>query len=228
VHVFEPRFTPTTLEVDALVGQYTLCEDGWVGGLRLAATGPSTLSGQYISYRFGTRHAVSAHLTADGPKQVHFDIHDFNGLPAQHFTGYPGADARRLIAGATDWRDERYGFYARRGVPRPLPAFRTGDALPADFAGVFVLRCGAAAINVELAHEDERRLAGHWRYRDAEPMQVAGEVDHDDPLLVRLVFRTQGADAAFTGYLFSRPKNVVAGWIDTPEARHGCYLVRTG
>jgi hypothetical protein len=228
MRIFDPDFMPATLHADAFAGQYTWYDDGWAGGLRLSADGPSTLSGRYTSHRFATTHTVSGQVTGPLSHEIHLDIHDFNGLAAQRFTGYLATESRALIAGFTQWRDERYGFYARRGVPRALPAFRAGEALPADFAGRYVLRCDGGPASVELTHDGERRLSGHWRHRDGSPYEITGEVDPAEPLLVRLTLRTQAAEAALTGYLFSRLKNLVAGWIDTPRVRVGCYLVRIG
>jgi hypothetical protein len=103
-----------------------------------------------------------------------------------------------------------------------------GDAIPADFAGRYTLRCDGGPASVELVHDGGRRLAGQWRYRDDDPRGITAEVDQEEPLLIRLTLRTGVTDAVLTGYLFSRPKNVVAGWIDVPQARIGCYLVRIG
>jgi hypothetical protein len=219
---------PTTLGADAFLGQYTWYDDGWAGGMRLWAVGSGQLAGRYTSYRFGTTHPVSARTTGPPHHEVQLDIQDFNGLAAQRFTGYPADRSGALVAGVTEWRDERYGFYADRGLPRALPAFRAGDAVPADFAGSHVLRGASGPATVELAHDGGRRVVGHWRHRDGDSGEVHGEVDPADPLLVRLTLRAAAADATLTGRLFSRPKNVVAGWMDMAGARAGCYLMRIG
>jgi hypothetical protein len=228
MRIFDPEFMPTTLHAEAFAGQYTWYDDGWPGGLRLSADGPSALSGRYTSYRFGTTHQVSALVGSTFSNEIQLNIHDFNGLDQQLFTGYLAAEGQALIAGYTQWRDERFGFYARRGVPRALSAFRVGEVTPADYAGRYILRCDGGPASVELTHDGERRLSGHWRYHDDQPYDVSGEVDPGDPLLVRLSLRTQAAEAVLTGYLFSRPKNLVTGWIDTPRTRAGCCLVRIG
>jgi hypothetical protein len=228
MRTFDPEFVPTTVSAEAFAGQYTCYDDGWAGGLRLAADDPSTLSGRYTSFRFGTNHTVSAQITGPLSHKIQLNIHDFNGLAEQPCTGYLATEGRGMIAGYTQWRDEVLGFYARRDVPRALPAFRPGEAVPADFAGRYILRCDGGPASVELTHEGERRLSGHWRHRDDRPYDITGEVDRDNPLLVRLTLSTQAADAALTGYLFSRPKNLVTGWIDTQRARIGCCLVRIG
>jgi hypothetical protein len=226
MRIFDPDSMPTTVGVDAFAGQYTWYDDGWAGSMRLSADGSSTLTGRYRSYRFGTTHPVSARMSGPLSHNIELDIHDFNGLAAQRFTGYLATRSRALIAGVTEWRDDRYGFYARRGVPRALPAFRPGDALPEDFAGCYTLRCDGGPASVELAYEGEGRLSGRWYCRDEDPCEVTGEVDPVEPLFVRLMLRDPHGEALLVGYLFSRPKNVVAGWIDLPQGRVGCYLVR--
>ncbi|MFI6908725.1 hypothetical protein ACIBKY_46205 [Nonomuraea sp. NPDC050394] len=171
---------------------------------------------------------MSAQVAEDPPHELVLDIHDFNGLAAQRFTGYLATESRGLIAGYTRWREERYGFYARRDLPRPLAAFRSGEVAPPDFAGLYTLRCDGGPAALELLHVGDRRLSGHWRPPGGEPHQIDGEIDQGDPLLVRLTLSTPAGPATLTGSLFSRPKNVIAGWIDLPAARIPCYLLRIG
>ncbi|MFC4893964.1 hypothetical protein ACFQVD_06280 [Streptosporangium amethystogenes subsp. fukuiense] len=64
----------------------------------------------------------------------------------------------------------------------------------------------------------ERRLGGSWLQAGTEPYGVSGEIDADDPLPVRLDIDVPKGPARFTGSIFSRPKNALAGWIDTTLA----------
>jgi hypothetical protein len=221
MRAFESGFTPPTVGPPALAGQYTWYDDGWPGTMRLWLH-DARLVGRYTSHRFGTSHRVTADL--DG-HELRLDIHDFNGLDAQRFTGYLATEGRMVIAGVTQWRDERFGFYAYRGVPRALATFRPGDVAPGDFAGAYTLRCDTGPVSIELTHDGDRGLAGQWRHRDEEPHDISGAVEPDDPLLVRLTLLPH---VQLSGYMFSRPKNVVTGWLDLLAGRRGCYLVRIG
>ncbi|MFC4039789.1 hypothetical protein ACFO1B_15290 [Dactylosporangium siamense] len=223
MRVFGSEFTLTTVSADAFAGQYTWYDDGWAGALTVSAHGDSALSGQYTSLRFGTTHRVTATVGGALPTGIALDIHDFNGLDAQRFTGCVGTGSRALIAGVTQWRDERYGFYAVRDAPRPIAAFRVGEVEPGDFAGRYTLRGDAGPVRVELTHTGGRAVEGVVHRPGDGPLPLAGAVDPDDPLLVTLT----AGDAVLSVRLFSRPKNVLAGWIDVPGARIPCYLVRT-
>lgn len=219
--------SPPILQAGDFAGQYTWCDDGWLGRLELAAdTGSGPLNGTYFSYRFQTEHRVTAVFGGEWPHEIQVSIHDFNGLDTQEFTGYLSTARRNAIAGVTYWRAERYGFFARKSAPRLLPSFRRGEVEPADFAGSFSVRCDGGPATLVLDQVDGRRLAGSWLESGLDPCGVAGEIDADDPLLVRLVIGAPEAGVNFTGSLFSRPKNALAGWIDTPRTRIGCLLVR--
>ncbi|GIH26288.1 hypothetical protein Aph01nite_45980 [Acrocarpospora phusangensis] len=219
--------SPPILQVNDFAGQYTWYDDGWLGRLELAEdTGEAQLRGSYFSYRFQTEHVVTADFGGEWPHEIRVRIHDFNGLDAQEFTGYLSPARRNAIAGVTYWRQERYAFFAKKSAPRLLPAFRRGEAEPGDFAGTFAARCDGGPATVVLEHLDGRRLSGTWAQPGGGSHDVTGEVDADDPLLVRLAIDAPGGPATFTGSLFSRPKNAVAGWIDTPRTRIGCSLVR--
>lgn len=218
---------PPILQVDDFAGQYMWHDDGWLGRLELtAAGGEFPLRGSYFSYRFQSEHEVTAVFGGERPHEIRLSIHDFNGLSAQEFTGYLSAARRNTIAGVTYWRQERYAFFAKKSAPLLLPAFRRGETLPADFAGTFSVRCDGGPATLVLDQVRERRLGGTWLQAGTEPYGVSGEIDADDPLLVRLDIDVPKGPARFTGSIFSRPKNALAGWIDTPRTRIGCLLVR--
>lgn len=228
------RPAPEPVRPGDFVGTYALYDDGWPRRLRIASTPDGELQAAVHSYRAGVPpdYAASIRVGETAPHQVTLVVRDFNELPEQVFHGWFFTRTRNGFAGVTDWKGKPYGFFARRSRPLAIcPPAERGPSL-ADVVGSHTLYCdgvratvhldpaGSSAVTGELSESGSDRtfgVTGEFQVGDASRLTLAidGVPGTDEPV-------------TFDGYVFSRPRNVVAGELHWDGATFGCYLARFG
>jgi hypothetical protein len=208
------------------IGRYAFYDDGWLGALTLSEGSGGGLNASFHSYRFDADYRATALVGDRAPNEIVVRIRDFNELEEQVFTGYLFTRTKNAIAGQTEWKGVPFGFYGRRSRPRQVSPFGFGPLQPVDFAGTYSVYCDGEPATVHLIFEQGSVLSGTWRWTfDGTAFPVAATVG--DGVAHRIDLSIPGAGSPlFTGYLFTRPKNVVAGSIDHAETRLGCYMLR--
>jgi len=240
------RAAPGALDLHAVAGTYAFYDDGWPGRLLVARRGPD-VEATLRSYRFGADYPAVVRVGGHGPHHVEVVVPGFNELPEQVFSGWFFGDGAKGFAGVTDWKGQEFGFFARRtrphdlyrrsgtrspnagDGPEPVDARSAAAIGPGAFAGSWAVCCHGSRATLEL-RDEPGRLAGTWSVA-GQPYEVAvagpdpGAPEH------RLAFDVLGvaglaAPPRFTGYLFTRPRNAVAGTVDVAGTPFGCYLTR--
>ncbi|MFD0200309.1 MULTISPECIES: hypothetical protein [Saccharothrix] len=227
VELFAPL--ADTVRPADFAGQYSFFHDGWPGTLTLQVQGGRALRGTYRDERFAETFTVIAKVDPVVRHRVAITIRDFNWLPEQVFTGCLSTRDRQVIAGTTRWRDEPFGFLAAKEPVREPDVYRSGPVEPADFAGHYELVHDGLRGTVELAHEDGLALTGRLRTAELD-LAVRGEVDPavGHGITLRLTGDLRLSTVRFTGHLFTRPKNTIAGTVEGPAGPTGFYLVKRG
>lgn len=207
-------------------GRYAFSDDGWPGSLTLGEGTGRTLTAAFHSYRFDADYEVTAIVSRERSNEIVIRIHEFNALDEQVFTGYLFTQARNAIVGQTEWKGSPFGFVGRKSRPRTLSPFRGGPAEASDFGGSFSVYCDGHHATMETTLEDANRLEGLWRWStSSETMPISIRTDDGVPQRCSLVAGTPRTPR-FTGCIFTRSKNVIAGWVEDGDARMGCYMVR--
>jgi hypothetical protein len=214
---------------ERFAGLYRVLEDGWRGRLLLTHDSGRRLTGQFRTDRYANDFVVRAEVDVDVPHKVHITIEDFNEMDEQLFLGYLFRDRANVIAGTTYAEQTTFGFCARKTRSLMFAAFGSGDVRPEHFAGLYILheddRKGLLSLDVA----DERNLTGTYTQLGApHAYRVTGRVDDVVRHAVRLqIDHPQGSDdRIYTGYLATRPKNLVAGSVDCSGLTLGFYMVK--
>ncbi|MEU0947238.1 hypothetical protein ABZ379_31635 [Streptomyces canus] len=224
-------FTPQAAAIKPadFIGQYAFCHDGWPGTLTLEMQGGRNLRGTYRDERLAQTFVVIGKVDSAVRNKVTLTIRDFNWLDEQVFIGYLFSRSREAMAGTTLWRDEPFGFLATKAPALTPEVFRSGGVQPDDFAGCYDLVHDGITGSVELEHTEGRLLSGRLDSTElGRELAVHGEVDAAVPhqVSLRLGGDLRLAAVRFTGYLFSRPKNTVAGVIESAAGTTGFYMVK--
>jgi hypothetical protein len=211
-------------------GRYDFRHDGWPGTLLLRYTGSRNLQGSYHDDRTNADYRVTAKIDIRAPNRIDLTIRDdFNWVGEQRFVGYLSTGDKQVIAGQTFWKDIPFGFVAgKTELFAAGGAFRPGEVEPADILAEYELHADGRSARLALTEADGRRLSGHCTV-GGETAAVFGEVGegpgHEIVLTVAASPAARATIAArLTGYLFSRTKDVVAGWVNVGSAKAGFYL----
>lgn len=227
--VFVPR--NSTISPASFAGEYVFQHDGWPGVLTLRISSGRNVRGEYRDSRLNQTFTVTGKIDTTLRHRLEMVVHEFNWLDEQRFVGYLFTHGTQAIAGTTWWKESPFGFVAWKAAEVPPSAtFQTGDAEPADFAGRYdMLHDGWAAV-VELDHTEGRRLTGVYRNPGLDrELRLEAEVDADVPHACTMRFTGDlrlGAVQA-NGYLFSRPKNAIAGEIRYRDMPTGFIMTRS-
>jgi hypothetical protein len=228
---------PAGLQPVDFAGRYSIYDDGWAGTLWLEHRGGRKLDGTYHGIRFEAYFEVTAEVDERKPHLIELTIHDFNWQDEQLFIGYLFASTKNTITGCTMWREQPYGFVARKSRFLTLASFRSGGVQPYDFAGAYSLYHDGYQATLVLAPGQARMLRGTYSRRSpAIELPVTAEIREDVPheIEIRIPGEVVGsaavgepdASALLTGWLFTRPKSAIAGWLDHGETRSGFYMTR--
>jgi hypothetical protein len=221
----------SAVKPSSFAGRWAFYDDGWLGTLTLHSEAGQELSGTCYSERFGQEYRVTGSVSGSLPHKVEIVIHDYNWLDRQVYEGYLLTHGRNAITGRTTWRGEPFGFVARRTTTLTLGSFGSGPVRPADFAGGWTLYLDGQRATLELTHDPAADLLrGQCTGQAVGSLQVTGQAGTDVGHGTRLVLHPEGEPAAeelvLSGYLFSRPKNAIAGWIEGGPVPVGFYLVK--
>ena len=212
-------------------GEYEFTHDGWPGTLTLHAQAGRSMRGSYRDNRFSQTFVVIGQVDPEVRHRISFAIRDFNWLDEQQFVGYLFTRGRQEFAGTTLWKEEPFGFVARKASSLALGTYRTGGVEPSDFAGRYDIHHDGWSGTLDLEHQGGRGLTGRYHQESlGRDLTVEGEVDPVVRHAVSLRFTGDMRLAAIrlTGYLFTRPKNAVAGVIEGPAGPTGFYMVKRG
>jgi hypothetical protein len=229
VELFAPD--PGAVKPADFAGEYAFAHDGWPGTLTLHVQRGRSVRGSYRDGRFNQMFVVTGEIDREVRHCLTFVIHNFNWLDEQRFVGYLFTHGRHMLAGTTHWRDEPFGFVAGKEAFQSLGTYRTGNVKPADFVGEYDIHHDGRSGIVTLEHRAERQLTGSYQHESLpQPLPVTAEVDPvvGHAMSLRFIGDLRLAAVRLVGYLFTRPKNAVAGVIDGPAGPTGCYLARRG
>jgi len=233
--MFAERFVPNPELVtpSAFEGHYTLYHDGWYGTLRLEHESDGRFSGSYHSVRFKRRYAVSAEIDKEQYHKIRISFLDFTQIlqtPNQEFVGFIFTHNLNCIAGLTTARDVPFGFFARKTGPMYLSDMGDGSekTSPSDFAGHYTLYHDGLQADVALTCLDNEQLCGSYQWgvtRSRRDLEV--QINENFPHEIKMVSRTKdGQPVVLTGYLFTRPKNGIAGFVEYEEKLSGFYMTK--
>jgi len=233
--MFAERFIPNVELVtpSAFAGYYTLYHDGWYGTLRLEHESDGRFSGSYNSVRFSKRYVVSAEIDKDHHHKIRILFHDFTQIlqtPDQEFVGYIFTHSLNCIAGLTIARDISFGFFARKISPMYLSDMGDGSekTSPAAFAGQYTLFHDGMQADVALRCQDNEHLSGIYQWgvaRSRRELEV--QTNENMPHEIKMVSQTDDdRPVVLTGYLFTRPKNGIAGVVEFEDKRSGFYMTK--
>lgn len=223
--------TPTPDPAD-LAGAYTFYHDGWRGWLRLVPDGERGFRGSYHDDRSHKDYQVTATVDVALPHRLELSIVDFNWMECQIFTGFVFRATRNGIAGWTVWGGDQktYGFLARKTASLILSKFAREEepVQPKDFGGRYsVYEDGRHGV-MTLIPDAEPILRGTYRQDGSgRALVVHARIDPVIAHQIELVVDGPPGDArVFHGYLFSRPKNAIAGWAEVGGSSVGFYMTK--
>ena len=219
---------PVSEPLADLLGRYAFYDDGWMGMFHIHVD-DGNLRATYRSYRFRSSHSVTLLPRNGPPHSVRFTIQDFNELPQQFFSGYFFTGSRNAIAGSTEWKGVPYGFFARKTRPVSLGPLGSDKVEVDDYAGKYYFLCNGTRASLWLSVAGKRSLTGSLR-SGGEEVTVSGRVDedvsHKTVLTLGDVYKVDQSLPTFTGFLFTRQKSAMAGWVEWRKIRLGCYMLR--
>jgi hypothetical protein len=221
-----------SVDVADCAGRYAFYDDGWLGMLVLAPSQDGAVAGRFHSYRFDDDYRVSVAVDPQRPHAITLEIHHFNELPSQSFSGWLFTRRPVAIAGETEWKGQRFGFLARRSWPTSLGRPRTGAISEADFAGQFSLYCDGLHATLSLGVTGPGELKGVLvETEDRTEHEVVARVGQQAPHQLTVVVRSsdsRGSDPepTMSVFLFTRSRSVCAGSLVWGRTQLGCYLER--
>ncbi len=215
---------------EAFAGRYRMLEDGWRSRLELVLMGERRLEGRYNNTdRDEKDYRCVVDVDPDIPHKMNMRIADYNEMPEQLFVGYLLRPGRNVITGITFAEGTTFGFVAHRTRSLVFASYRTGDVRPGDFAGSYSLHEEEGRGIIQLALGSDGALAGTYRrLGQMQEWPVAAQVDPSvrHGLIMRLEEPAARGERLFTGYLFTRPKNAIAGWVERGGEPSAFYMVK--
>lgn len=229
---------------DDFAGTYSFYHDGWRCWLRLVRPEASQrlLRGRLFDHKLGGRqHDVEAVVSTDPPHRVEIRALEYNWMDdGQVFDGFLFQRTKNAIAGSTIWAgDQRpYGFFARKtaaltlspfgGMSKKRPDQDAERVAFEEFGGLYsVWEDGDHGV-MRLVPGPGSSLRGNYRpdSSSGSALAVEGRIDATVPHQVELVAKGSGLERVFHGYMFSRPKNAIAGWMEVGGSRTGFYMTK--
>ena len=221
-----------TIEVvpERFAGLYRFLEDGWRGWLLLSHEGDRQLVGRYRTDRYVKDFDVVAEVDEVVPHKVRITIPHFNEMSEQLFMGYLFRTGGNVVTGITYAEGTTFGFCARKTRSLILASYGAGEKVrPQDFTGVYTLHQEDESGVLRLEHDAGDELHGAYApWNGTEVLPVTARIDETVRHGLRLYIKGGEAEdgRTFIGYLSTRPKNMVAGWIERAGVSLGCYMVR--
>jgi hypothetical protein len=210
-------------------GLYRFLEDGWRGRLELTYDEGRRLNGRYRTDRYQKDFDVDAEIDADLPHKVRITVAEFNEMAEQLFVGYLFRTSANVITGTTYAEGTTFGFCARKTRSLVFASFRSGDVRPEDFSGLYTLHEEDRQGVLRLAVVDGDRLGGTYtELGESRAWRVTAHVDEAvrHGLGLQIEHPRGAEDRVYTGYLATRPKNLVAGSVSRAGRPLGFYMVK--
>ena len=229
-----------TVEPRDFAGQYSFYHDGWHGTLKLKHVEGQKLTGNFYSDRFDDNFRVTAEVDEKLPHQILIIIHKFNWMDKQLFTGYIFTRSKNAIAGFTEYEPAEsdreaktpFGFFARKtGALFLRSTYKNEEenVEPEDFAGRYSFYYDGWHGTLNLKYVKGQNLAGNFNSDHFDGnFYVTAEVDEKLPhrILIAIHEFNRIDKQLFTGYLFMRPKNAIAGSAKWNEIPFGFYMTK--
>jgi len=217
----------TIVRPEDFAGRYSFYDDGWTGRLLLEHDGDGRLWGTYHSDRDDRDYRASSSV-GPPPHRIELIIHEFNWMDQQVYTGHLFSQGKGAFAGSSVWQGKPFGFFARRATPLPLSAYRAGRAEPQDLLGGYGVRIDGYRLDLMLSQQRGEALIGRcWNDRLGVDLPVEASIGGEVPHQVRIVVGPGRPEAlSLDGYLFSEPKNAIAGSLQWEDVRLGFYMIR--
>lgn len=222
----------SNINANYYAGAWRFYDDGWPGTLSLDVLAGNLLQGTFYSDRFRAQYRATATVSEEDPYRVNIVFHEYNWLEKQEYSGFILAGEQDTIAGYSYWRSERFGFVAFKGRS-PIPGnFRPGPVEPIDFAGDWSLNLDGKITDVELAYDKEtetlsgRYSGGRSVSEDFDCTLTDGCAGHALHIVMPDLALPASRGPSLDGYLFTRPKSVIAGHASIDGALAGFYLLR--
>lgn len=207
---------------------YSLYHDGWYGSLELWHESGQFLHGRYVDIRWDRAYSVTAAADSSYSNRIELTIHQFNQLPKQVFQGFLGGPGRDAFAGTTWWHDQPFGFFARRGGFLHLTDYGDGTerVTPSDFIGSYTVwhEEGLGTLKFTAAAGD--RLLGQYTEPQGQLQDLVARVGSSCAHEISLSVPIGREFASFTGYLFTRPKNAIAGGVERHGKEVGMFMTK--
>ena len=155
-------------------------------------------------------------------------VTNFNELDQQIYAGFAFTRGIVGIAGTTVWKDESFGFFARRHPPYALGPVLEGAPSQEDFLGSFNLWCDGLNATLVLTEIADTGLIGTLRENRDITLPVTAAIDPRGPHIAKITVHGTRWDTAPTMflYMFVRQRTALAGWLEWGTTQLGCYLTR--
>jgi hypothetical protein len=221
-----PRALGPTFDVrpESFVGLYRFLEDGWRGRMLLAHEAGRVLVGRYRTDRYQGEFDVVAEVDELLPHKVNIRISNFNEMAEQLFEGYLLGAGGCAIAGVTYAEETVFGFCARMTRSLIFAQYRVGAVRPEDFVGTYGLHQGDEHGVLRLILDGERGFRGTYLSCNNGDRITEVSAEVDDTVRHGLHMSMDGV--TLLGYLFTRPKNVLAGRVERDGVPRGFYMVK--
>ncbi len=232
---------PTKEEIikpEDFCGTYSFYHDGWHGTLRLHSSADGGIGGTLYADRFEETFRVTTVLDENVPRKIEITIDNFNWTKRQTFTGYLFASGKKAMAGITVYEQQElgrstipFGFFARKTGALFLKSDCPNDepVLPEDFAGRYSIYWDGNHGTLQLQYNQDLDLSGHYsddRQNKNFPViaKVDASLEHRVHISIEKIDRIRGM--LLEGYLFTRPKNAVAGVVKISTLNCGFYMTK--
>ncbi len=213
-------------------GAWRFYDDGWPGTLSLDVLEGNLLQGTFYSDRFRAQYKATATISDEVPYRINIVFHEYNWLERQEYSGYLLAGELNTMAGYSYWRSERFSFVAFK-ERSPIPgSFRPGPVEPIDFAGDWALNLDGKITDVELTYDREtetlsgRFSGGRFISQQFDCTLTDGCAGHALHMVMPAFALSASHGPSLDGYLFTRPKSVIAGHANIDDVLAGFYLLR--
>lgn len=217
----------TVVRAEDFAGRYSFYDDGWTGRLLLRHEEGGRLQGTYHSDRDDRDYRATGSV-GPAPHRVELIIHEFNWMDQQVYTGHLFSQDTGAFAGSSVWQGTPFGFFARRSTPVPLSAYRSGRADPHDLLGSYAVRIDGYRLDLMLSQIRGDAVIGRcWSDRVGVDLPVEASLGGEVPHQVRIVVGAGQPEAlSLDGYVFSEPKNAIAGSLQWGDLSLGFYMIR--
>jgi hypothetical protein len=227
--IFDNRLLlePASLPLDRVFGDYAFYDDGWRCRLSLRPGEQGAVEAHFFSYD-RTQGSFAARVAVDSASvpRLEISVAHFNELDEQVYVGYAFTRGVQGIAGASQWKSEPFGFFARRHPPVTQGPQLPVQITPQDFTGSFNLYCDGLRATMLLTDADGATVRGMLVDDAGTTRPVTATIDPDVRHQAIITIDDVAEMPCLSVWMFSRQRTALAGWLDWGGKRFGCYLTR--